>query len=354
MTLTVIDRARGIMTGIAVGNLFGISMEGWNRARIVGKWPQGITEIEAHSGYPDDDDLAQSIIIAEAAAEGPLCVDDLGRKFWEWAEVNGLGIGILTQDVLALYGGDDPRCLAQNRQAGMARTPRGIPIAEASKKAWRGERAGNGAIMRCAPLAIRYCRNLLRLASRDTMPLTRESVVSAIPTHWDRRCGWSCAIVNIAISGALRNRVLSAQELIGLAKEGVAAAIPELGRYGYEAAPPKSVVEAVHQSSSSRIGDLTFDGHDMGFTLLAMQAALSSYWHAPDFETGLRQIVEAGGDTDTNGAIVGAVLGARFGCSGIPSRWRRRTAEIRSGRIPMAHYADVLATEARREQHWHA
>ena len=40
-----------------------------------------------------------------------------------------------------------------------------------------------------------------------------------------------------------------------------------------------------------------------------------------DLEAGLRQVVEAGGDTDTNAAVAGAVLGARYGVSAIPERW---------------------------------
>ena len=53
-------------------------------------------DISARGGYPDDDDLAQSIIVAEAAEEGPLDVEDLGHRFWEWGELNGLGMGNLT------------------------------------------------------------------------------------------------------------------------------------------------------------------------------------------------------------------------------------------------------------------
>ena len=33
------------------------------------------------------------------------------------------------------------------------------------------------------------------------------------------------------------------------------------------------------------------------------------------------RIVSAGGDTDTNGAVAGAVLGARYGATAIPERW---------------------------------
>ena len=107
---------------------------------------------------------------------------------------------------------------------------------------------------------------------------------------------------------------------------------------------PNSVREAITQAASSGIGDIEFDGSNLGFTLLALQAGLISLWRAPDFEQGLRAMVEAGGDTDTNGAVVGAVLGARFGIEAIPQRWRERIAELREGRTPVEEYADLLVT----------
>ena len=117
------DRTRGLMVGIAAGNLLGIVQEGWSRRRVAEAYPDGVREIAATTGYPDDDDLAQAIVIAEAAAQGQLDPDDLGRRFWEWAETNGLGMGGLTGHVLELYGGDAPQFLAATRQHGRVRTP---------------------------------------------------------------------------------------------------------------------------------------------------------------------------------------------------------------------------------------
>ncbi len=82
------DRARGRMAGIAVGNLPGIVMEGWSRRRIAREFPAGVTDIVARSGYPDGDDLARAIEIADAAeAAGGLDVDGptplgVGRIQW--------------------------------------------------------------------------------------------------------------------------------------------------------------------------------------------------------------------------------------------------------------------------------
>ena len=175
------DRTRGLMVGIAAGNLLGIVQEGWSKRHVAEAYPEGIREIAAATGYPDDDDLAQAIVIAEAAEQGPLDPGDLGLRFREWAETNGLGMGGLTSHVMELYGGDAPQFFAATRRQGRGREPVGMPITQASRVAWGGSRAGNGAAMRCAPIAIRR--------RDDPVALVRNSIVSAVPTHWDARCG---------------------------------------------------------------------------------------------------------------------------------------------------------------------
>ena len=322
------------MVGIAAGNLLGIVQEGWSRRRIAETYPQGVRDIAAATGYPDDDDIAQAIVIAEAAEQGSLDPDDLGRRFWEWAEANGLGMGGLTGHVLELYGGDAPKFLAARRRRGRVREPAGMSVTKASRAAWEGSRAGNGAAMRCAPIAIRWLN--------DPLPLVRNSIVSAVPTHWDRRCGWSCAILNVAAASALRGESMTADELLAAALDGVRASFPELRRYGYDAAVPDSVREAVLEASGAEISDVHCDGSSMGYTLLALLIGLIGYWRAWNFEETLSSIIEAGGDTDTNGAVAGAMLGARFGLEAIPQRWRDRIAEIRVGRTPMESLADRL------------
>ena len=116
------------MAGIAVGNLLGIRLEGWSKRQVARSFPNGIREITARPGYPDDDDLAQAVVIAEAAEAGPLDPGDLARRLWVWAETNGAGMGGLTGDVLALYGGEYPQRLARNRREGAPRRPTGVPI----------------------------------------------------------------------------------------------------------------------------------------------------------------------------------------------------------------------------------
>ena len=339
----IVGRAHGLMTGAAAGNLLGSVTEGWTSERIAERFPGGVGDIVSGEAGPDDGEVAQMIVVAEAAADGPLDPEDLGRRFWEWAETNGAGMGRLTRDVLALHGGRDRRRQARAPESEAPREPSGLPITEASKSAWQGRRAGNGAAGRCAPLAVRWFD--------DPAALVRNAVISAVPTHWDWRCGWSCALLNLAAAAALRGESMTAEELLAAGLDGVRAALPELRAYGYEARVPRSVVAAVLEASEVGIDDLGalgLDGETMGYTLHALKAGLVAYWRAPGFSEGLRQVVEAGGDTDTNGAVAGALLGAKFGIGAIPGRWRRGVREIRAGRVPISAHADRLL-EARRE-----
>ena len=136
--LDVQDRCRGLMVGLGVGNLLGVPQEGWPRYAVEASFPNGIRDIEVEPGEPDDDDLAQAIILAEAAIEAgsaDLDVEETGRRFWRWAEENGRGIGIQTAGVLARIGGASPRC---------ARGVDGTGMREAWRQCLSPLRAGRG------------------------------------------------------------------------------------------------------------------------------------------------------------------------------------------------------------------
>ena len=297
---SLVGRARGMMVGIGVGNLLGIPWEGKSREFIQQRCPGGVREITATDSRPDDDDLAQAILLADACTEcDRLDTDDLMRRFWEWGEANGAGIGGLTTRVLAEFGGERPRRALRHycRQLNSGRfaeppnlaprPPQGAAARDAARLAWEdsGRRsASNGSVMRCGPVALRWMH--------DEAELARNSVISAAVTHWDWRCVWSTLLADFAIASCLRGEPVEADALV--------------------------------QRASGALG----------------------LWRGR-----LQPIVSAGGDTDTNAAPAGAVLGARFGLQGIPQRWRNRTSEIRSweptsvdwiDRHPLEHYADRL------------
>jgi hypothetical protein len=59
-----------------------------------------------------------------------------------------------------------------------------------------------------------------------------------------------------------------------------------------------------------------------GFVRVAFRVAFWHLAHTDDFEAALVDVVNRGADADTNGAITGALLGARLGVDAIPARWR--------------------------------
>jgi ADP-ribosyl-[dinitrogen reductase] hydrolase len=59
-----------------------------------------------------------------------------------------------------------------------------------------------------------------------------------------------------------------------------------------------------------------------GWVLVALQNAFWQLLHAPSLEVGVCDTVMRGGDTDTNAAIAGALLGAVHGVRAIPAQWR--------------------------------
>jgi ADP-ribosylglycohydrolase len=283
------DRYRGAMLGLAVGNTLGLPVESWPSAEIRRRYPRGIREIDPlEVKLPWDDDLAQAVILAESILEhDTLRNDDLAARMVAWFESNGRGMGAQTRAVISAL-----------RQ--------GILPSEAARLIWErdgGQPAGNGAVMRCAPVAMRW--------PRDHKKLYEETENSSRVTHHDPRCAWSAFAVNLAVSDALHGRTASI--------DFIADTLESMGVGPH-------TLSAVRQVSGGSLERLRLDATAIGFTLKAMQAGLWCLEHPADFEESLVAVVQAGGDTDTNGAVAGAVLGALHGASAIPERWTSRIA----------------------------
>ncbi|MDQ3608073.1 MAG: ADP-ribosylglycohydrolase family protein, partial [Actinomycetota bacterium] len=68
---------------------------------------------------------------------------------------------------------------------------------------------------------------------------------------------------------------------------------------------------------------------------------------AGSFEAAVTAAIRAGGDTDTVGAMAGAIAGARFGAGAIPARWVERLKDGERGRRHVEALARQLADRAR-------
>jgi ADP-ribosylglycohydrolase len=172
--------------------------------------------------------------------------------------------------------------------------------------------------MYCAPLGV------VRAGTPEL--LIEEAPALSRITHWDGRCQTACLAVTLAVAGLVNGESPEA------AVRGAVAAATE-GEGGEEL--EFLVVEAGRSRS--------IDGPDMGFTLFTAGIALQVAGEGLGFEDGLRYVVGLGGDTDTNAAVAGALLGAVHGPEDIPAEWLAVLAERGAIEEEAAALAALLA-----------
>ncbi len=292
------DRARGVTLGLACGNLLGLPVESEWHYDIARWYPEGVRHIAPHERDSDlDDDLAQAVELAEALLSGDDYVPEFARRLVDWYRYNGRGIGHTTRRVLhRLHEGYGHDVFAPARQVYEQH-----PIAP------------NGGVMRCAPVAIIHRRRPERLVSA--------SALTCAVTHYSATCQWSCIIVNAIIASFLNGQV---PDLPAIYAAAIADGCPDLRDIAHRDGIPTDALDAVADDENPP-PDVSWllDGHGLiGHTLLAMQFGLWAATTPLSLEDALVASVGAGGDTDTNGAVAGAVLGARYGASAAPERWQ--------------------------------
>jgi ADP-ribosyl-[dinitrogen reductase] hydrolase len=288
--MDVRDRVVGSLLGLALGDALGAPFE-FLRARNV---PDPIPALELEwldlpPGSTTDDTAMARNLARSLADRGGFDPDDLVPRHLAWFTSDPPDVGTLTRRVL--------RRIAE----------RGVATAEAAADAalaiWR-ERgpevsAGNGSVMYCAPLGLAYAHrpdDLARLAPE----------LSAL-THADERCRTAVLAVTLATAALVRG-----DDRRAAAEAGVGAALEREGGEELE-----FLIEHVGRSRP-------IDGPDQGFCLFTAAAAFQALLAFDEFDPALRHVVGLGGDTDTNGAVAGALLGAFVGVDGLPSSWLDR------------------------------
>jgi ADP-ribosyl-[dinitrogen reductase] hydrolase len=275
---------RGVLLGLACGDALGRPVEFLSASAI--ELQHGRLEEMVGQGtwnQPDGtitDDTEQALCIARSLVEQESFEPgDIAERFVAWYDSDPFDIGRMTM-------------------RSISRLKHGDTWEEAGQHVWEqsreGQNAGNGSIMRCPPLAIPYANHWGELVE-----VSQES--SKI-THADPRCTSGCAILNLTIAGLLVDADTPLQDALDYigsdAPEELLAALQPLAR-GESPAPLET----------------------SGYVVHSLQTALHEALFAESAEEAIITAVNRGGDTDTIGAIAGAVAGARFGASALPDRW---------------------------------
>lgn len=177
--------------------------------------------------------------------------------------------------------------------------------------------AGNGPAMRSPILGVAFRR------SPDTLRTYVER--STRLTHTDPKAYQGALIVALAAARSAGGESISPSEFLALLapylERESADAFRELIAKAAESAEKGEPVSQFASALGSRNG---ISGYICHTVPCVIQTWLR---HQADFPSAVREIIAAGGDTDTTAAILGAIIGARVGKAGIPDGWLRGIIE---------------------------
>ena len=275
------SRARGCMLGQLAGDSLGSLVEFQTKEQIRAEYPGGVRLLadggpfDLIAGQPTDDSEMALAMARGLASLGRYCAMQTGKAYRSWLDSAPFDCGVTIRN--ALNGAPNPTSQA------------------------------NGALMRVSPLGIfgagRKRADVMAWAKKD-----------AALTHVHPVCGQANALFAALLAHAIREGATGAElyeTLLGWMK-----------RMKLEPALREAVERAAHEKPRDCQSQ-------MGWVLIALQNALWQMLHAPSFEEGVVDTVMQGGDTDTNAAIAGALLGAIHGEEAMPAQWREAILNCR-------------------------
>ena len=288
------DRFLGSLIGLAVGDCMGAAVE---------FCPPGSFEpvSDMRGGGPFDlkpgewtDDTSMALCLAESIIErkGFDAADQMERytRWYQEGYLSSTGecfdIGIATREALSQY----------------------LKTGEPYSGSADSSKAGNGSIMRLAPVPLAW--------SNDMERAIYYSGESSRTTHQAEEAMDACFYLGGLIAGAVND--FSKEYL--LSQEFVSFVENKLGR------PLSPKIKEVAEGSYRDRKPPRINGS--GYVVDSLEAVLWAFYLTEDFSEGLLKVVNLGNDADTTGAIYGQLAGAYYGVSMIPEQWRQQLVQL--------------------------
>lgn len=281
-----IQQYYGALIGSACGDVLGRACEFMYEKKITDYYGSKVTEFQPDrlgvfefGEYTDDTYLMKCIADSLIENEG-YNLNDISNNFIHWYKTNGKDCGNMTNAAISLMiDGFEPL--------------------DSGKHAWElsGKRhASNGGLMRNTAIPLAYANNF------DKMLEATELCCKI--THFDNRCVLSCLAHSIAIHAILHNN-------------NVFNTV-----WAYCGERDSEFDNLLYEARDSKISDFKLDGSGQGYTYLSLKVALCAILNYDSFSEPIIEIVNKGGDSDTNACIAGSLLGAKYGLSSIPMSWK--------------------------------
>lgn len=273
------DRIEGALLGTMIGDALGRPFEGTPRAEMEPLRRAVERRARAPRAWGHSDDAEMMLAVAASiAARG------------EVDEAHVLESLASSHDPARGYGKGARAAFRVWRVTGSWR--------RASRALWEEGSRGNGAAVRVAAVAIRH-----RAGSAEEV---REAARrSAAPTHAHEEAHEGAALVALAVWTALN----------GTGPRALLESLQGYARGGPLEAPLRRVDVALPPEEAART---------LGHGVLAIESVPLAVWaHCRNdaFVPALLDAVSSGGDTDSIGAMTGAIAGASHGASAIPRAW---------------------------------
>ncbi len=269
----VLSRAQGSLLGQLIGDSLGSLVEFKHLSEIHRMYPGGVRDMadggsfNTLAGQPTDDSEMALTLARSLVAQGKFDPVEVKKGYRYWLDTGPFDVGGAVMNGLA-----------------------GRHI--------RGSQA-NGAMMRISPLGIFGVNYTLE----EVAEWARQD---AAITHIHPVCQEANALFAMAIAHSVGTGCGASElylQVVGWTEEMDARTSLKETIAGAADSPPDDYVDK------------------MGWVLIAFRNALWQLLHAENVEEGIVDTVMRGGDTDTNAAICGALLGAVYGREAIPERW---------------------------------
>lgn len=286
----MIDKYKGCLVGLAVGDALGVPVEFWHQEKISKFLEKNSLEMRSFSmgettfpaGYYSDD-TSQMICLAESLIEKEFDLDDQFNRYKKWF-LEGYATPLGNKS----YG------IGQHTLRVLMK-----PIRTQYSLESNDEKAGgNGSLMRSAPIGLYY--------HGDLRQIKEKSFESSFVTHNNRIAGWCCTVLNAAISLVID----------GNSKNTILPIIKSF--YGNEL--PESITECLTEKYEKLENYFPFS--ISGYSLDTLRIALWAWQTTDTFEDSLSAVIRLGGDADTFAVVTGSLTGCYYGYDAIPDRWK--------------------------------
>lgn len=293
----VLERAQGCLLGQLAGDAMGSMVEFQGAASIAARYPTGPRTIAPSpvfntlAGQPTDDSELALALARAILHDGAFSEEGAAAAYGYWRGSHPFDIG---------------HTIGQATAAILTAGAHGESAAAAARRAASRSSESNGALMRQSVLAI--CGHTLDAAALDGLVRADTAL-----THPNRVCQDASAAFIVALAAVIGE---------GLdAEAAYARACKWNSAHGASPSVSQALAEARH-------GPPHYEPN-VGHVIIALQNAFYQALHASSVEDGVAATVLGGGDTDTNAAIAGALLGALHGARAIPAQWRQAVLSCR-------------------------